>query len=77
MSGDENVATVAIACALRRETDKAYLIFDGTLEAWVAKSLVETKTDARGKINLCLMPEWLARQKGFFVNGAATGDLFE
>jgi hypothetical protein len=32
---------IDVAGELRRETDRAYLIFDGTKEVWLPKSLVE------------------------------------
>ena len=48
---------VDIACELRHETDQAWLIFDGTKEVWLPKSLVEF---ADGEVTL---PEWLAIEK--------------
>lgn len=74
---------VEIACELRRETEKAYLLFDGTLEAWTPKAkrdgsvLVSLETDGRGKVVIAKMPEWLAREKGLFVDKPTTRDLFE
>ena len=32
---------IVIAGELRRETERAYLVFDGTNEVWLPKSLVE------------------------------------
>lgn len=49
-----------VSAELRRETDRAFLIFDGTTEAWVPKSLVENNGDGT-----FTMPEWLAIEKGF------------
>lgn len=51
---------VDIACEIRRETERAYCIFDGSKEAWVAKSLCEW--DASDKT--MAMPEWVAKDKG-------------
>lgn len=51
---------VDIAGELRRETDKAFLIFDGTKEVWLPKALVEHDA-AEGTF---AMPEWLALDKG-------------
>jgi hypothetical protein len=51
---------VDIAGELRRETDRAFLIFDGTKEVWLPKSLVEH--DAQD--GTFAMPEWLALDKG-------------
>lgn len=52
---------VEIAGEMRRETEKAYLVFDGSREAWVPKSQVEWD---EGK-GVFTMPEWLAIDKGF------------
>lgn len=58
MSGRSDL--VDIAGELRRETDKAYLIFDGTKEVWLPKSQVEYDADDK----TFAMPEWLALDKG-------------
>lgn len=51
---------VDIAGELRRETDKAFMIFDGTKEVWLPKTQVEhDPTDGT-----FAMPEWLALDKG-------------
>jgi hypothetical protein len=49
-----------ISAQIRRETDKAWLLFDGTKEAWVPKSLVEDNRDGT-----FTMPVWLAKDKEF------------
>ena len=49
---------IEIACEVRRETDKAFLIFDGAKEVWLPKALVEFG-DCEAT-----MPEWLALDKG-------------
>lgn len=51
---------IDIAGELRHETERAYLIFDGTREVWVPKALVEY--DTRDKV--FTMPEWLAEREG-------------
>lgn len=51
---------IDIAGELRRETPKAYLIFDGDKEVWLPKSLVE-HDPGEGTF---AMPEWLAKDKG-------------
>jgi hypothetical protein len=51
---------VDIAGAVRRESDKAVLFFDGTKEVWLPKSLVEWDAGER----TMAMPEWLAQDKG-------------
>ena len=49
-----------VAAQIRHETEKAYLLFDGTKEAWVPKSQVENHQD--GTFTL---PQWLAEKVGF------------
>jgi len=56
----KNHDIIEIAGELRHETDKAYLLFDGDKEVWIAKSLGEW--DAHSKT--MQMPEWLAHSKG-------------
>lgn len=51
---------IEIAAQKRHETAKAYLLFDGTKEAWVPISLVEDNKDGT-----FTMPEWLAQKAGF------------
>jgi hypothetical protein len=51
---------VDIAGELRRETDKAFLVYDGSKEVWLPKALVEHDL-AEGTFT---MPEWLAMDKG-------------
>lgn len=50
---------VDIAGELRRETEKAIMIFDGDKEVWLPKSQVEDNGDGT-----FTMPEWLALDKG-------------
>ena len=51
---------VDIAAQIRHETAKAWLLFDGTREAWVPKSQVEDNGD--GTFTL---PLWLAEKCEF------------
>lgn len=51
---------VDIAGELRHETEKAFLVFDGTKEVWLPKSQVEHDPKDR----TFAMPEWLAKAKG-------------
>jgi hypothetical protein len=51
---------IEISAELRRETEKAFLIFDGEKEAWVTKAQVEDNMDGTFS-----MPEWLAMDEGF------------
>ena len=50
---------VDIAAEMKRETDKAFQIFDGAKTEWVPKSQVEKNDDGT-----FTMPEWLALDKG-------------
>ncbi len=52
---------VDIACFVRMETPRAFLINDGRREVWVPKSQVEMHDE--GKNHICVMPEWLAKEK--------------
>lgn len=51
---------VDIAGEVRRETDRAFLLYDGTQEVWLPKSQCEW--DASD--STMAMPEWLAKDKG-------------
>lgn len=51
---------VDIACQLRHETPRAWLIFDGHREVWIPKSQAELAYDSTGHV--ITMPEWLARK---------------
>ena len=59
---DENVRKsdlVDIAAETRRETEKAWLIFDGYREVWLPKSQAERNPDGT-----YTMSEWIATEKG-------------
>lgn len=49
-----------MAAKIKAETDKAWLLNDGTREEWVPKSQVEDNGDGT-----FTMPQWLAEEKGF------------
>ncbi len=51
---------VDIACEIRRETEKAFLIFDGDKEVWIPKAIGEWDQDSK----TMAMPEWIAKDKG-------------
>ena len=49
---------------LKKETDAAFLVFDGVNEIWIPKSqteVVEKFKDGNRKFEI---PEWLAKKKG-------------
>lgn len=50
---------VDIHADLKHETEKAYLISDGSREAWIPKSQCERNDDGTFS-----MPEWIAMDKG-------------
>lgn len=50
---------IEIEAKLRRETDKAFLLYDGKKEVWVPRAQVEDNDDGTFS-----MPEWLALDKG-------------
>ena len=55
---------VEIACEVRRETDSAYLINDGTREAWIPKSQVsDVEETSEGVVTSIFIPEWLAERE--------------
>lgn len=55
-----NAQLIDIAAEIKHETDKAWLLDDGTRKAWVPKSQVEDNGDGT-----FTMPEWLAQDKEF------------
>ena len=60
---------VEIACEVRRQTDKAWLIFDGSREAWIPTSQISDYATDKGdlggeKVTSIFIPVWLATEKG-------------
>jgi hypothetical protein len=51
---------VNVTAEKRHETEKAFLLHDGTVTEWVQKSLTEDNEDGT-----FTMPVWLAQEKGF------------
>ena len=51
---------VEIECDVLRETEMAYLIHDGKVEAWIPKSQVSDTSESGGNIDSIFIPEWLA-----------------
>lgn len=55
---------VEFCVIIRRETDKAFLVQDGTKEIWIPKSQIELDQDGGvGDTVVVTMPEWLAIEK--------------
>ena len=50
---------VDVEAVKRAETDKSFLLYDGTRKVWVPKQYVEENDDGT-----FTMPEWLALDKG-------------
>jgi hypothetical protein len=59
---------VEIACEVKRQTDKAWLVFDGAREVWIAKSQISDYVEEQGliskKVTSVFVPLWLANEKG-------------
>ena len=56
----KNHSIIEIAGELRHETEKAYLLFDGSKEVWLAKALCDWDADSK----TMQMAEWLAFERG-------------
>ncbi len=60
--------TIEIACEVHRETEKAWLIFDGVREVWIARSQITDYMEEAGlfgrKVTSIFIPVWLATEKG-------------
>jgi len=59
-----NGSTEKFCGELKSETAKAYLVFDGAEEIWIAKSQVKSLRKVRGDDYEIEIPLWLAKQKG-------------
>lgn len=55
---------------VKHQTDKAALIFDGSVECWVPLSQVELTPNKDDRTYTCTMPAWLAVEKGLDVEDA-------
>ena len=64
-SHEQHNEMVTIACKIVRETEKAYLINDGSRkDVWVPKSQCKWEpSDAKDEGEM-EMPEWIAKDKG-------------
>jgi len=60
--------TIEIACEVRRQTDKAWLVYDGAREVWIARSQITDYVEEQGligkRITSIFIPVWLATEKG-------------
>jgi hypothetical protein len=55
---------IEVAVEVRRETDRALLVYDGKVEVWIPKSQISDQSETNGKIESIFIPEWLATDKG-------------
>ena len=55
--------TVEFYMEMRRETELAYLFFDGICEVWNPKSQVAQLNHVKDKDYEVHVPEWLAKEK--------------
>lgn len=56
-----------VTCEVKRTTELAVLLHDGTRSAWVPKSQIETPDNELevGKTMPIMMAFWIAKDKGF------------
>lgn len=55
-----------LAAEVLKKTDKAIFVNDGTVNAWIPLSLIETDDEIEvGRTITVLVPEWLGTDKGF------------
>ena len=59
-----------MAAEIKAETPKAWLLFDGTKEAWVPKSQIEsdseiTEDSEEGDEGELVVSDWIASEKGW------------
>jgi hypothetical protein len=56
---------VDVIVQLHHETEKAWLVSDGTsTPTWIAKSMAELETNPGGKTHTLTGPEWVLLEKG-------------
>ena len=53
---------IDLTVILVHETEKAWLLDDGSKKCWIAKS--QGELEARGPTWVLTLPEWLAQEKG-------------
>lgn len=58
--------TVEFCGEIKRETDKAFMVFDGQNEIWMPKSMIQSKRQIGYNRSdfVFEIPEWLAKEKG-------------
>jgi len=61
---NDGKSMVEFYAELRRETEHAYLLFDGAYEIWIPISQVDEFESVNGVDYKVSVPEWLAKKKG-------------
>lgn len=56
---------IEIYAEVKAKTEKAYMISDGDIEAWVPLSHIENIELLANGVWEIVIPEWLAQEKGF------------
>ena len=54
---------VDIECTIKHSTEKAVLVNDGRIDAWLPKNQIEIDHGSHGKTVTVTLPEWLAIDK--------------
>lgn len=56
---------IEISVEVRKETERAFCVFDGKTEVWIPKSQIKDQCeDSKGNITSIFITEWLAGEKG-------------
>lgn len=55
---------IEIAVEVVAQTDKAWLVSDGTQQVWIPRSQIDDYCEEKGKVTSIFITEWLATQKG-------------
>ncbi len=55
---------IEIEVEVRAETEKAFLVYDGSVEVWVPKSQITDQCGEGPEITSIFISEWLATEKG-------------
>jgi hypothetical protein len=64
MSMQRSFDDVDFCAEMRRETERAVLMFDGTNEIWIPRSMIKGIRRIRDYDYELVIPQWLAKEKG-------------
>jgi len=59
------MSEIEIPVEVRARTDKALLVYDGKIEAWVPRSQITDYTGDEESPESIFISDWLAGEKGF------------